>query len=101
MHYQEAQYASDAAIYACTQVQPGPIFTRIHETGNGTVTQEIDWVKTSAYHPEWIPSVPLESRLLAGLDEAFSLGLVKIRLLALAGDSACYVACWQSRLPGQ
>lgn len=100
MQYQEAQYASDAAIYACTQVQSGPIFTRIHETGKGTVTQEIDWVRTSAYH-EWIPNVPLESRLLAGLEDALSLGLVKIRLLALAGDSASYVACWQSRIARQ
>ena len=97
MQYQEAQYASDAAIYACTQVQSGPIFTRIHETGGHTVTQELDWVKTSAYH-EWIPNVWLESRLLAGLEDALSLGLVKTRLMTVAGDSASYVACWQSRV---
>ena len=102
MQYHAMQPVSDAAVYACAEVHSGPIFTRIHETGGGnTVTQELDWVKTSAYHPEWIPSVWLESRLLAGLEDALSLGLVKIRLMTLAGDSASYVACWQSRVPGQ
>ena len=102
MRSNQLQPTPGDAAYVCKAVESGPIFTRIHETGSGnTVTQELDWVKTSAYHPDWIPSVWLESRLLAGLEDALSLGLVKIRLMTLAGDSACYVACWQSRVPGQ
>lgn len=91
--FREALFAWDAALH-------GDLVTVIHEHGNGCVTQELCWARSASAVREMVPSVALEARLLAGLDAALEMRLLRMKLTPVAGDPAAYLVTWTARGPG-
>ena len=83
-----AEFGADATAIS-------PMFGQRHERGDGTVSNEIDWVRTSATHREWLPSPELEGQVLAGLEAAVAKGWVEETLVPVHRDSAAYHCIWR------
>ena len=84
----DAEFGADATALS-------PMFGQRHERGNGAVTNEIDWVRTSDTHREWLPSHELEGQVLAGLEAAVAKGWVEETLVPVHRDSAAYHCIWR------
>lgn len=83
------------ALLACRALRTAPLHSLLQERGDGSDLAQIDWPRCAAAGHAWLPDVALEQRLLAGLQEAWRLGMVRQRLVPVPGDSATYRVLWQ------
>lgn len=85
------------ALLACRALRSAPLHTLLHECGDGQDAEDIDWPRCARAGHALLPDHALAQRLLAGLHEAWRLGLLRRTLVALPGDPAAYRVQWQRR----
>ena len=86
-------FDDEVVAFVVAALRHGPIYTLSFETSLCNC-EELDWVRTSAAHPDWVPGIALESVLLSGLAAAATRGAVLITPTVIAGDSAAYSVRW-------
>ena len=78
------------ALLACRALRTAPLHSLLHERGDGGDAEDIDWARCASAGHVLLPDHALAQRLLAGLHEAWRLGLLRRTVVPLAGDSAAY-----------
>lgn len=85
------------ALLACRALRTAPLHTLLHECGDGQDAEDIDWPRCASAGHALLPDHTLAQRLLAGLHEAWRLGLLQRTLVPVPGDPAAYRVMWQRR----